>query len=174
MIIVIVIALLFGLATGLVHYSKHPKDSKNKREAVALSWMVAFLVIVISFVASVVVSLIMTSTATQPAASSNEIQQATERYKIVDSRLYDQKEHRMATDMYDVTFSDVDYPIVEIKVLTWKGIGGLVNPFKISTDRQISVTRVILPRNINTSTLTDVKVQDTYKSPSDTNSGQEA
>lgn len=174
MIIVIVIALLFGLATGLVHYSKHPKDSKNKREAVALSWMVAFLVIVISFLASVVASLIMTSTAAQPAASSHEIQQATERYKIVDSRLYDQKEHRMATDMYDVTFSDVDYPIVEIKVLTWKGIGGLVNPFKISTDRQISVTRVILPRNINTSTLTDVKVQDTYKSPSDTNSGQEA
>ena len=122
----------------------------------------------------VLISLIMTMTAAQPAATSHEIQQATDRYKIVDSRLYDQKAHRMATDTYDVIFSDVDYPIVEIKVLTWKGVDDLVNPFKVSTDRQVSVKRVILPRNIDTSILTDVKIQDTYKSPSDTKSGKDA
>lgn len=174
MIIVIIIAILLGLATGVVKYSKNPKDSKNKREAITLSWMVAFSVMVASFAASVLISLIMTMTAAQPAATSHEIQQATDRYKIVDSRLYDQKAHRMATDTYDVIFSDVDYPIVEIKVLTWKGVDDLVNPFKVSTDRQISVKRVILPRNIDTSILTDVKIQDTYKSPSDTKSGKDA
>lgn len=174
MIIVIIIAILLGLATGVVKYSKNPKDSKNKREAITLSWMVAFSVMVASFAASVLISLIMTMTAAQPAATSHEIQQATDRYKIVDSRLYDQKAHRMATDTYDVIFSDVDYPIVEIKVLTWKGVDDLVNPFKVSTDRQVSVKRVILPRNIDTSILTDVKIQDTYKSPSDTKSGKDA
>lgn len=174
MIIVIIIAILLGLATGVVKYSKNPKDSKNKREAITLAWMVAFSVMVASFAASVLISLIMTMTAAQPAATSHEIQQATDRYKIVDSRLYDQKAHRMATDTYDVIFSDVDYPIVEIKVLTWKGVDDLVNPFKVSTDRQISVKRVILPRNIDTSILTDVKIQDTYKSPSDTKSGKDA
>lgn len=174
MIIAVIIAILFGLATGIVHYSKNTKDSKNKREAVALSWMGAFLVIALGFIASVVASLIMTATATQPAATSHEIQQATDRYKIVDSRLYDQKAHRMATDTYDVIFSDVDYPIVEIEITTWKGLDDIVNPFKVSTDRLISVKRVILPRNIDTSILTDVKVQDTYKSPSDTKSGKDA
>lgn len=177
MIIAVIIAILFGLATGLVYYSKNPKnpkDSKNKLEAVALSLMTSLSIITIGFFASTVASLIMTSTATQPAASWNEIKQATERYKIVDSHLYDQKEHHMATDTYDMAFYDVDYPIVEIKITTLKDLDDMVNPFKVHTTRQVSVKRVILPRNINTSTLTDVKVQDTYKSPSDTKADKDA
>lgn len=164
MIILIVIAVLVGISVGIAYYVKHPKQ---KRESFILVWFVSFLVVTFGFLAMTITSFVETLNYPQQPATSTEIQKATDQYRIVDSRLYDQKNHKMSTYPYDVTFADVDSPIVEIKIVTSISFVDNINPFKQDKSREIVVKRVVLPRNIDTSTLTHVKVQDTVKVKSD-------
>ena len=170
MIPTLIASALIACAVGLFYFVK---KNKHKPAEILKVYVVSFIIAFVSlFVLTVSASIIATEISPQAPATSQEIQDAMDRYRIVDSRLYDQKEHKMITYDYQVSFEDVDYPIVEIRIFTLKAINNIFT-FKTYNERNIVADRIIIPKNMSTDQLTNVKVQDTFKSSSESPSGKD-
>lgn len=168
MVSTLIAAALIAFAVGLFYFVKKNKRKPSEILIVSvISFIIAFGAV---FIFTLTSSIIITTTSSQDPATTQEIQDATERFQIVDSQLYDQKEHKMVTYDYQVSFEDVDYPIVEIRIFTIKAIENVFT-FKTHNERNIVADRIIIPKDMPTDKLTTVKVQDTFKYPSESPSG---
>lgn len=164
MLILLIISIIIGFGVAFYLYKKRNASRKDLiSNTVSITLCLFPVLLLIHFFIGMIIAF---NGPTVPLMPS-EIQQLSKDYQVVNSQLYNQKDHKFEEGNYQTEFKDVDYPTVEVKCFKRVWLGDVINPFSTSSTRYKIVERVILPKNAPANELKHVKVQDTYKIKTD-------